>query len=174
MISSLCLSMIFAQTRFAFVAREKPVSAFPDHALVRQYQFEPEPCAMAPRFAFHEAGRLWQSETQRRPILSRSGGGWSALPIRPRNINAASTAPTPSGAAARLEWAQVAKCYAPGSRWHRHLLPGPSHTGPSADLRSAPTLTFRETPVATLPLAVAKLSFQSFRRIALRLPPWSK
>jgi len=29
----LCLSMISAQTRSAFVAREKPLHTFPDHAL---------------------------------------------------------------------------------------------------------------------------------------------
>ena len=34
MISSLCLSMIFAQTRFVFVREGKPVSTFPDHAVV--------------------------------------------------------------------------------------------------------------------------------------------
>ena len=39
---------------------------------------------------------------------------------------------------------------------------------------SAQAVTSR-VPVAMLPFAaIAKLSFQSFQRIALRLPPWSK
>ena len=38
MISSLCLSMISAQTRFRVCREGKPVSTFPDHALVERIQ----------------------------------------------------------------------------------------------------------------------------------------